>query len=265
MNPEDFFKVGVYANERIQREKLKEEMEKQNKLLEKQIEATKNAERAAREAARVAAKPAKARQQPGGSGVDSVAVEKQLAGLAGQVERLTELLAARPQIPADKGGPCVTCGTPVSFNAQTCPNCHEPDVGNQVREKKAAEVEAVAEAKAAVEAKVAAKANWKVIERAVRKELKKPTDELTKADLEGVTRLILSENKLTEVPKGLEKLTQLKKLHLNGNHLTDVKVLENLTRLTYLDLRNNPDLTKAQIADLQKALSKCNIAHNATK
>ena len=75
----------------------------------------------------------------------------------------------------------------------------------------------------------------KVIEAAIHKQLKKPTGELTKADLEKVTHLNLSSNQLTDV-KGLEKLTQLKVLGLI-----------------------NPDLTKAQIAELQKALPNCEI------
>ena len=89
----------------------------------------------------------------------------------------------------------------------------------------------------------------KVIEAAIRKAAKKPTGELTKVDLEKVTKLELfySVNaswtkKLTDV-KGLEKLAQLKKLYL----------------------QNNPDLTKAQIAELQKALPKCKISSNPTK
>jgi len=45
------------------------------------------------------------------------------------------------------------------------------------------------------------------------------------------------------VPKGLEKLTQSEELAL----------------------ADNPDLTKAQIAELQKALPKCKILHNAKK
>jgi hypothetical protein len=49
----------------------------------------------------------------------------------------------------------------------------------------------------------------KVIEAAIRKDIKKPTGELTKADLETVERLILSKISLTDV-KGLENLTQLK-------------------------------------------------------
>ena len=65
--------------------------------------------------------------------------------------------------------------------------------------------------------------------------------------------------------KGLEKLTQLKNLFLGGNQLIDVKGLEKLTQLTELGLHNNPALTKAQIAELQKALPNCKILHNATK
>jgi len=75
-----------------------------------------------------------------------------------------------------------------------------------------------------------------IVEKAIREELEKPTGELTKADLEKVTRRDLSTNKLTSV-KGLEKL-----------------------HLTY-----NPDLTKAQIDELQKALPKCGILSNPTK
>jgi Leucine-rich repeat (LRR) protein len=147
-----------------------------------------------------------------------------------------------------------------------------------------------AKAKAAAEAKVTedkSAADWKVIEKAIRKELKKPTGELTKVDLEKVTTLYLSGNQLTEVPKGLEKLTklealvlinnqltdvkglekltQLKTLHLSYNKLTGVKGLEKLTHLEHLGLESNPDLTKAQIAELQKALPKSKIFSNPTK
>ena len=104
-----------------------------------------------------------------------------------------------------------------------------------------------------------------VIEKAIRKELKKPTGELTKADLEKVTKLVLRFNQLTDV-KGLEKLTQLKTLNLSGNKLTEVpKGLEKLTKLKFLVLNNNPDLTKAQIAELKKALPKCRILHRFAK
>jgi hypothetical protein len=77
-----------------------------------------------------------------------------------------------------------------------------------------------------------------IVEKAIRSpfSLNKPTGELTKADLEKAT-----------------------KLGLRCNQLTSVKALEKLTQLTELYLRNNPDLTKAQIAELQKALPKCEI------
>ena len=65
--------------------------------------------------------------------------------------------------------------------------------------------------------------------------------------------------------KGLEKLTQLKDLNLTLNQLTSMKGLEKLPQLTVLHLRNNPALTKAQIAELQKALPKCLIYSNPTK
>ena len=83
----------------------------------------------------------------------------------------------------------------------------------------------------------------KRIEAAIRRAAKKPTGELTKEDLEKVTRLDLQSKKLTDVPKGLENLTQLTRLYLY----------------------DNPDLTKAQIAELQKALPKCKIYSNLTK
>ena len=65
--------------------------------------------------------------------------------------------------------------------------------------------------------------------------------------------------------KGLEKLTKLERLFLYNNQLTDVKGLEKLTQLKRLELTFNPDLTKAQIDALQKALPKCDIRSNPTK
>ena len=174
-----------------------------------------------------------------------------------------------------------------------------------------------------------------VVEAAIRESLdingNNPTGELTKADLGKVAFLGLAFKKLTEVPKGLEKLTQLTVLHLHnnqltdvkglgnltqlkglslignqltdvkglekltqleslllqfnqltdvkgleklnkliilslgGNQLTDVKGLEKLTQLKELILLKNPDLTKAQIDELQKALPNCKIYSNPTK
>ena len=128
-----------------------------------------------------------------------------------------------------------------------------------------------------------------IVEAAIRnhRAVKKPTGELTEADLEKVTELELKQNQLTDVPKGLEKLTKLRSLYLSHNQLTNVKGLENLTQLKVLSftlnkltsvkglenltqlktlyIKDNPDLTKAQIAELQKALRKCRIFSNPTK
>jgi len=90
--------------------------------------------------------------------------------------------------------------------------------------------------------------------------------ELNGADLEEVTKLDLDGYQLTELPKNLENLTQLKVLVLSKNQLTEIpKGLEKLTQLMSLNLKDNPDLTKAQIAELQKALPKCKISSNPTK
>jgi internalin A len=101
--------------------------------------------------------------------------------------------------------------------------------------------------------------------------------------LEKVTILHLDYKQLTEVPKGLEKLTQLERLNLDGNQLTHVKGLEKLAKLTYLNLgdnqltdvsilagltnlkklylADNSDLPKAQLYELKKAMPKCVIIH----
>ena len=127
-----------------------------------------------------------------------------------------------------------------------------------------------------------------IFEKVVRIELKKPEGELTKADLEEVKVLCLDALELTKLPRGLEKcteltslsltqneltdftglenLTQLKVLSLMGNKLTEIpKGLEKLTKLEVLWLKHNPDLTKAQIDELQKALPNCGISSNPTK
>jgi hypothetical protein len=51
-------------------------------------------------------------------------------------------------------------------------------------------------------------------------------------------------------------------LDLWSNKLTDVEDLKKLTQLTLLKLSKNPDLTEAQIDQLQKALPKCYISSN---
>ena len=137
--------------------------------------------------------------------------------------------------------------------------------------------------KSVLEAPLTKEQSTKVIEVAIRKAAEKPAGELTKSDLEKVTRLDLYNDKLTYVGnlekltqltwlnlggnklisiEGLEKLTQLTRLDLEGNQLTDVKGLEKLMQLKVLDLRSNPDLTMAQIDQLKKSLPNCYIGSN---
>ena len=104
-----------------------------------------------------------------------------------------------------------------------------------------------------------------IVEKDIRISLNKPTGKLTKSDLEKIENADFSDGQLTYAPKGLEKLTKLTSLNLQDNQLTDVKCLEKLKQLRWLFLRDNPDLTKAQIAELQKALPKCIIFSNAKK
>ncbi len=82
-----------------------------------------------------------------------------------------------------------------------------------------------------------------IVEKEIRRQIKKPTGELTKADLEKVTELDFEPKQLTDV-RGLERCTKLEWLRLDGN----------------------PDLTKAQIAKLRWALPWwCKIISNPTK
>ncbi|MFL2943312.1 MAG: leucine-rich repeat domain-containing protein [Limisphaerales bacterium] len=64
---------------------------------------------------------------------------------------------------------------------------------------------------------------------------------------------------MTELSHGLGKLNQLTNLNLDDNKLGSVKSLGKLTHLKRLDVYNNPNVTKAQIDQLQKALPKCKI------
>jgi len=124
------------------------------------------------------------------------------------------------------------------------------------------------------------------IETAIRKTLAKTEGELTKADLDKVKELVITGQELTSLENlgkltklerlnvfnnnlidanGLEKLTQLQQVNLGINLLSSVETLGKLKQLVILNLSNNPNLTRAQIAELQKALPNCRIGHSATK
>ena len=101
-----------------------------------------------------------------------------------------------------------------------------------------------------------------ILEKAVRKELKKPTGELTKADLEKVTALSFRGTKITDSGlKEVAKLQKLETLDLNTTQITDagLKELAKLQQLGRLILFNNSQITDAGVAELKKALPSCEI------
>ena len=130
-----------------------------------------------------------------------------------------------------------------------------------------------------------------IVEKAIRKQLKKPKGELAKVDLEKVVSLNLNFTKLTdEGLKELPKLKQLTYLRLFSTQITDasLKELAKRQQLTAIDLGstqitdtglkelakleqlaslnlNNTKVTKAGVAQLQKALPKCKIISNPKK
>lgn len=92
------------------------------------------------------------------------------------------------------------------------------------------------------------------------------TDISTLKGLVQLVDLTLCNNNLTNGQlKYLTGLKQLKVLNLGSNQLTNVRALEVLKQLRFLHLQNNPDLTKTEVDNLQKALPNCLIIHNAKK
>tara|TARA_B100000959_G_C14556650_1_gene449932 strand:+ start:32 stop:484 length:453 start_codon:yes stop_codon:yes gene_type:complete len=102
------------------------------------------------------------------------------------------------------------------------------------------------------------------IEAAIRKELKKPNGELTKAAMEKVTRLGLGGAGITDLSP-LVGLINLTALGLHGNQITDLSPLKGLVELRVLDLNYNPNLSKREVAKLQEALPNCKILCDATE
>ena len=101
-----------------------------------------------------------------------------------------------------------------------------------------------------------------IVEKAVREKLKKPTEELTEADLEKVTVLNLDFTQITDM--GLKevaaKLQQLESIGLTRTKITDagLKELAKLQKLEWLYLVGTR-VTDAGVAELKKALPNCEI------
>ena len=124
-----------------------------------------------------------------------------------------------------------------------------------------------------------------IVEKAIRRSLKKPEGELTEADLEKVIRLDLDRTQITDVGlKDVAKLQQLRYIDLTETQITDagLKEVAKLQKLEGLNLRETQitdeglkdlaklqklellalegtKVTKAGVAELKKALPNCDI------
>ena len=79
----------------------------------------------------------------------------------------------------------------------------------------------------------------------------------------GIEALWLSGNPLDKIDV-LERLPNLRRLGLKDTGLTDadLDILKKLTALTELTLENNPELTANKFAELEAALTQCEISHS---
>jgi len=87
------------------------------------------------------------------------------------------------------------------------------------------------------------------------------TDLSPLAGLNNLEQLWLWDNQISELSP-LVGLHQLKWLFINGNQITDLDSLKDLKELRIIFLTDNPNLPKAEIAKLQKALPRCFISHD---
>ena len=93
-----------------------------------------------------------------------------------------------------------------------------------------------------------------IVEREIRKKIRKPKGEITEADLKKVTGLNLDSTKITD--KGLKEVSKLQKLEFLSLQLTQntdagLKEMANLQSLTHLNLRAT-GITDAGLKDVAK-------------
>jgi internalin A len=91
--------------------------------------------------------------------------------------------------------------------------------------------------------------------------LKVALERIREAKKSSASKLNLSELKLIKIPSEISKLTQLTKLNLRGNQLTEIKGLEQLTQLNELELAVN-QLTEIKGLEQLTQLTKLNLASN---
>lgn len=77
-----------------------------------------------------------------------------------------------------------------------------------------------------------------ILEMAVREQLEKAEGSLTKADLESIKSLRLSNKELSSL-SGIEQLSNIEELYLDNNNLESIEDLKSLTKLRILHLQRN--------------------------
>ena len=106
-----------------------------------------------------------------------------------------------------------------------------------------------------------------IVEKAIRRQIGKPKDKLTKVDLAKVTMHALRSTKIIDVGlKEIAKLQELTGLWLNGTDITDAGLMDaaKLQKLIHLNL-DGTKITDENAAELGKALPKCKIFHSYKK
>ncbi len=91
--------------------------------------------------------------------------------------------------------------------------------------------------------------------------LKVALTRIQKAQKSNATKLDLSKQKLTEIPSELFGLTQLIRINLSGNQITEIKGLEQLTQLIELNLSSN-QVTEIKGLEQLTQLTELNLGHN---
>ena len=76
------------------------------------------------------------------------------------------------------------------------------------------------------------------LEAAIRDAIGKPTGDIHDTGLSGLTELSASDRGITSI-EGIENCTDLERLYLNGNHISDISLLAGLSKLEHLWLQDN--------------------------
>jgi len=127
------------------------------------------------------------------------------------------------------------------------------------------------------------------IDEIIRDAVNRPNGEINRKDYQGIQSLILLDKEIDDLQAmpvfihaenlahlnlydnqisnliPISRLDKLRWLNLGRNQITDLTPLKGLTQLKNLYIYENPNLSLNQIEELQKALPKCEIRHNATK